>query len=130
MPDDPQVGNGKNKKHKDRHRKSDDRSDAPAAQGGWHNGKFEFPLSKPILAYGDEVKKIILREPTGEDHITVGNPVKVNMLVEPVDINFNDRLMAEMIARLASIPLSSVAQMTPKEISALSWIIAPFFLPA
>lgn len=130
MPDDPQVGNGKNKKHKDRHRKADNQDASAQDTGGWHGGKFVFPLSKPITAYGDKIEKITLREPTGEDHITVGNPVKVNMLVEPVDINFNDRLMAEMIARLASIPLSSVSQMTPKEISALSWIIAPFFLPA
>lgn len=96
----------------------------------WKDGKFVFPLRKPVVAYDEELRQLTLREPGSEDIIIAGNPVKVNMLVNPPDVQFDDKRMAAMLANLASVPQSSIAKLHPQDFVALSWIIAPFFLPA
>lgn len=96
----------------------------------WKDGKFKFPLRRPIVAYDEEIKELTLREPGAGDIVNAGNPVKVNMLVDPPDISFNDRSMAAMLAELSSVPASAIAKLHPQDFVALSWIIAPFFLPA
>lgn len=123
---------GKSKKEMKRERK-----DAEAAvpktdsvESVWVDGKLLFPLRKPIIAYNETLKELTLREPGSEDILTVGNPVMINMTIDPPDIKFDDRKMGAMIAQLCGIPISSVGQINPRDFVALSWIIAPFFLPA
>ena len=69
------------------------------------------------------------REPIGEDIIACGNPVIVNMLVDPPDVKFDDARMGAMMSRLAGVPISAIGKMDPQDFAAASWILAPFFLP-
>lgn len=108
--------------------------EGPAVKGSedvvWKDGKFMFPLRKPIIAYDEELKELALREPGSEDILAVGNPVKVNMMVDPPDVQFDDKRMAAMLAQLATVPVSSIGKLHPQDFVALCWIITPFFLPA
>ena len=123
MSDDPQVGKGKKDRKKDRKNEETNSVDP------WAGGQFIFELRSPVKAYDENVSKFVLRKPTSEDTIIVGSPVTVNMLTDPVEVKFNDRKMAEMLSRLANVPVSAVGQMDTKDFAAASWIIAPFFLP-
>lgn len=122
MSGDPQVGKGKKDRKKDR--KIED-----AAVDPWASGIFEFELRAPVKAYDDNLSALKFRKPTSEDTIVVGSPVTVNMLTDPVQVAFNDRKMAEMLSRLAGVPVSTIGQMDTKDFAAACWIIAPFFLP-
>jgi hypothetical protein len=101
----------------------DPEADAPAAE-------IEFPLSKPIIAYGDEVTVLKLRKPTGVDLIRIGNPVTFYPHLEPPKIEHDMERVVAMVARLAGVPSSSLERLEPDELVGLAWAISPFFIPA
>lgn len=84
-----------------------------------------FPLKKKIEAHGEELSELKLREPTALDIIEVGNPVRLDGTNNT--IFHDDRKMQGMIARLAGIPPSSVAQLAPNDFVAMAWALTPFF---
>jgi len=90
---------------------------------------FRHTLRHPIAAYGDEVKEITLREPTGADIIATGVPVIFDPLSSPPKIDFDMLKMTEMLARLAAIPTSSFRTMDPRDLMTLAWGCSGFFLP-
>lgn len=89
----------------------------------------EVTLSKPINAYGEEVKVLRLRKPTGADIIAVGNPCPINPYVDPPEIKHDYKKVALMAARLANVPSSSLERLEAEDLIGLGWAIAPFFLP-
>lgn len=101
---------------------------AEAAQG-WTNGRYVYRLTRPIPVEGEEVKEITLREPTTLDVVEAGNPCSLDPATNPPTIRFDERKQAAMISRLANIPPSSVHRMSPKDFTAIGWIVADFFLP-
>jgi hypothetical protein len=90
----------------------------------------EYTLKKPILAMGEEKTVLKFREPTGADLIAVQNPVIFYPYAVPVKIEHDMPKMVAMIARLANIPSSSVAQISPQDLIGIAWLLSPFFLPA
>ena len=92
-------------------------------------GKMTFPLPKPIKAHGKEMTELTIKEPTGKDVIAVGTPVDFDPTQDPPRLYMNTQKMAAMISRLAEVPPSSVEQLSPKTISQIGWILAPFFSP-
>jgi hypothetical protein len=97
--------------------------------GEWVDGKFRFPLSKPIHAEDKSLTELVLREPTTDDVIKAGDPVKFDPISDPPSMDFDDARMAKMLSRLAEIPPSSIAKLATKDFAQLKWIIAPFFVP-
>ncbi|CAM5771998.1 hypothetical protein LMIY3S_03696 [Labrys miyagiensis] len=95
----------------------------------WIDGKFTFPLSKPVMAHGDMVKQLVFREPTGADIIAVGNPVQFDPLSSPPRIQIDDARMAAMLSRLATVPSSTIAAMSPKDLINAGWLLTNFFMP-
>ncbi|MDT3382523.1 phage tail assembly protein [Labrys neptuniae] len=95
----------------------------------WADGKLTFPLSKPVMAHGDMVKELVLREPTGADIIAVGNPVQFDPVSSPPRVQIDDARMAAMICRLATVPQGTVAALPPKDLINLGWSLASFFMP-
>lgn len=89
----------------------------------------EFPLERPINAYGEEIKVLKLRKPTGADLVRIGNPVKFNPYVEPPQVEHDYTRVLAMVARLANVPSSSLERLDPEELTSLAWAISPFFLP-
>ncbi|GJD58356.1 phage tail assembly protein [Methylobacterium dankookense] len=88
-------------------------SDAPFDEIAWPS---EFPLRKPIKAYGEEVTALKLAEPTG-DHV-----LKHGVLEE-----LNQSRILALITDLASVPESSVRAMDGRDLIKLSTIISRFF---
>ncbi len=89
------------------------------------------PLDPPLQAFGETVTELRLRAPNGTDQITIGNPVIINAFDDdPAStIRFDWPLMARMIVRLSGLPMTTIAQMTPSNLSAVAWKLVPFFLP-
>ena len=90
---------------------------------------FEYVLSKPIQAHGEEIKILKWREPTGGDIERAGNPVQLDFSGENPTMTFNERKMAAMISTLTAIPPSSVRQLTAKDWNAIAWRLFRFFTP-
>ena len=90
---------------------------------------FEYVLSKPIQAHGDELRILRWREPTGGDIERAGNPVQLDFSGENPTMTFNERKMAAMISTLTAIPPSSVRQLTAKDWNAIAWRLFRFFTP-
>lgn len=89
----------------------------------------EYPLNEPINAYGKEVTVLKLRKPTGIDLIEVGNPVNFYPYADPVKIEHDMPKVRAMLARLASVPSSSIDRLGPRDLVGLAWAISPFFIP-
>lgn len=90
----------------------------------------EYPLDSPIVAYGEDVKILKLRKPTGADLVTVGNPVIFFPYAEPVRVEHDMSKVVAMLARLSGIPSSSINLIGPTDLVGLAWAISPFFIPA
>ncbi len=86
-------------------------------------------LRKPIMAHGDKLTVLELREPTGGDIERFGDPVWYDVQQNPPRMHIHEANMAAMIGGLASIPPSSVKAMSPKDWKSIAWEIAPFFVP-
>ncbi|HEY2210275.1 MAG TPA: phage tail assembly protein [Bradyrhizobium sp.] len=92
--------------------------------------RIEYQLTEPINAYGEDVKVLKLRMPTGSDLIRVGNPVAFYPNADPVKIEHDMPKMVQMIARLSGVPSSSVERMNPRDLIGVAWVLSPFFIPA
>lgn len=92
-------------------------------------GALSITLRRPIKSYGDEVSVLIFREPSAADIVACGDPVLFDFSVEPPRTIFEPKAMSAMIATLATVPMSSVAKMHPKDWKNAAWTLAGFFTP-
>jgi hypothetical protein len=90
----------------------------------------EFILSKPIIAYGEEVTVLKMRKPMGADLLRVGNPVKFSPYTDPPQIEHDYPKLLAMVARLSKVPSSSLSQIDTDDLTALAWTVTPFFIPS
>ena len=103
-----------------------------AVVGDWENGRFVFPLEKPVPDIenpGEFLKEVTLREPSGTDMVEAGNPVDFDPISQPPKVSIDPRKMAAMISRLSALPPSVVGRMAPKDMINIGWVVAPFFVP-
>jgi Phage tail assembly chaperone proteins, E, or 41 or 14 len=85
-------------------------------------------LHKPIRALDKTLSELTFREPTARDIYEVGNPV--DMDPRTGGMKFDPVVGAEMLARLAGIPVGSITnQMTAKDWLNCQWRVTPFFVP-
>jgi hypothetical protein len=89
----------------------------------------EYPLVKPISAYGEDVSVLKMRKPTGADLLRIGNPVKFSPFSDPPQIEHDYAKVVAMVARLANVPSSSLERLETDDLTALAWVITPFFTP-
>lgn len=86
-------------------------------------------LSRPIVAHGEEVGEITLREPTPEDVMQIGSP---QLLIpsadgESVGIEIRGKVIGQYISRLGSIPMSSVKTMSLGDFTRCQGVVMGFF---
>jgi Phage tail assembly chaperone proteins, E, or 41 or 14 len=86
-------------------------------------------LRKQVIANGEPVMEIVFREPTAADIERVGNPVLVGMYENTPKIHFDSAIMTQMMARLATVPPSTIRSMHPKDWNNGAWLLANFFMP-
>ena len=102
---------------------------APAAETAEQVWPWVAKLRKPVLAYGDKVSSLSIREPVAGDIEANGDPVFYDYKFDPPQMRFNETNMAKMIASLASVPHSTVKQLHPKDWKNIAFGIASFFTP-
>ncbi len=86
-------------------------------------------LAKPIPVFAETVSELKMRPPTAADIISIGNPVLFSPFSDPPSVEHHPQKMTAMLARLASVPTSSLAKMDPQDWVSAAWAISPFFIP-
>lgn len=91
-------------------------------------GEFTYKLKRPIKAHDKEVDEITLREPTGDDVISIGYPYLVMMPDGDVaGIQIQPRVIYNYISKLGGIPLSSAKTIKFSDVAVLQAKIMDFF---
>ncbi|WP_317180010.1 phage tail assembly protein [Lelliottia amnigena] len=85
----------------------------------------ELELNKPVTAHGETVSVLEFNEPTGKDVRELGYPYQMN---QDESIKLQAHIIAKYIVKLASVPLSTVDQMSPADLNSAGWLVAGFFL--
>lgn len=85
----------------------------------------ELELNKPVTAHGETVSVLEFNEPTGKDVRELGYPYQMN---QDESIKLQAHIIAKYIVKLASVPLSTVDQMSPADLNSVGWLVAGFFL--
>jgi hypothetical protein len=87
-------------------------------------------LSKPVNAHGDEISELRFREPTGEDIMIVGSPIRIDALGTEVKIRYETEQMFAMMQRLAQVPTSTLKALTARDWENAALQLAHrFFIP-
>ena len=97
------------------------------------NGKpvnlMKLALTKAVIANGEEVIELKFREPTGGDIASVGNPVSVDFSQDPPKISYDAKAMTQMLAALATVPPSTIKNLTARDWETAALMVTSFFLP-
>ena len=90
-----------------------------------------FKLRKPVRNKdSDEVKEIVIREPTAGDIEACGNPVKMKFNSDgSVEFVYEEVKMSAMIARLATIPPVFFKTIDPRDWNTIAYRMSDFFIP-
>jgi len=87
-------------------------------------------LSKPVHVHGDEVSELRFREPTGEDIMSVGSPIRIDALGKEVKIRYETDEMSAMMCRLGTFTPSTLKEMTARDWENAALQLAHrFFIP-
>nr|WP_314074885.1 phage tail assembly protein [uncultured Roseococcus sp.] len=84
-------------------------------------------LHRPIKAHGEELHVLELREPTGRDLRICGLPYRVT---QGEEIIVDSAVMARLVVSLASIPMSSVDQLSAPDFQEVTGVVMGFFQQA
>jgi hypothetical protein len=87
------------------------------------------PLTKSVIANGEETMELKFREPTGADIANCGNPVNVDFSQDPPKITYDGKAMTAMLALLATVPPSTIRNLTAKDWETAALLVTDFFLP-
>ena len=94
-----------------------------------NNDELTIVLGKPVTAHGEEIDHITLRAPTTADLIELGQPMRLipgdGMTDPAIDVRMN--VVANYVARLATIPLSSVKAMSLSDFGKATQAVLGFF---
>lgn len=94
-----------------------------------NNNELTIVLGKPVTAHGEEIDHITLRAPTTADLIELGQPMRLipgdGMTDPAIDVRMN--VVANYVARLATIPLSSVKAMSLSDFGKATQVVLGFF---
>jgi hypothetical protein len=101
---------------------------APVEAPAPSDGSVTVRLHKPVKALDKTYSTLTFREPTARDIYDIGNPV--DMDPRTGGMKFDPVIGAEMMARLANIPVGTITnQMNAKDFLNCQWKVTPFFVP-
>lgn len=89
------------------------------------------PLRKPLLDKdAQQIRELVLREPTGGDIAEAGNPVKMRAGNDGViEFVYDEAKMTAMFAKLSGVPPVFLRNIDPRDWNTLAYRISGFFLP-
>lgn len=88
------------------------------------NSEVRVPLRRAIQAHGEEVRELVLREPTGKDLRTMGLPFGFSASGE---VQIDAAATHRAIVVLAGVPSSSVDQLSAGDFMAAVGALMGFF---
>ena len=77
---------------------------------------YEFPLTKVVKAHGDDIKVLVLQEPSGDDVLEFG-------LLE----GLSSRQFWPLVCKLAGVPLSTLKTCAGRDMLQLGTVLTGFF---
>lgn len=86
-----------------------------------------FKLSKPVMAHGQEITELTLREPTVTDTMDLGMPYVVDISGDEAAIAFKPTVLAKYVTRLATVPMSTIKALPISDWMALQGVVQGFF---
>lgn len=86
--------------------------------------QIEHELKKPVEAHGAELTVLVLKEPTGEQIGRIGLPY----MAVGDNPDFKMGTVMKYVSVLASVPPSTVNQLSPSDLNDLAWKVCSFFL--
>lgn len=84
-------------------------------------------LSKPVMAHGEQIDVIELREPTSDDAIELGYPYLVHSGDAGAAFELRPKVLANYLVRLGKVPLSTVKAMSIADLQACQAVVLGFF---
>jgi hypothetical protein len=72
-------------------------------------------LRKSVIANGEEVMELSFREPTVDDIIRCGDPVRLDYFTGEPKIVYNDNAVSAMMSTLAAVPPSTIKKLALKD---------------
>jgi hypothetical protein len=86
-------------------------------------------LTKPVMANGDMVKKLVFREPTGNDMMSIGEKWPVNIDWQTGVVTPNPEIMGNVMSQLGAVPPSTIKALRGKDFSTCAHALMSFFVP-
>jgi len=86
--------------------------------------EYRHKLDYDIDAHGDKVKELVFREPTGNDIVRYGNPIRL-------DLYMNEANMEAQMVALGGVPPSTIRQLKARDWNTIAFeLMGRFFVPA
>ena len=87
------------------------------------------PLTRAVIAYGQEISRLMLRKPTSGDLIDLGQPMRLlpGIGTDETAIDVRMNVVAQYIVRLAAVPMSTVRSLELADLSAATQKVLGFF---
>jgi hypothetical protein len=86
-------------------------------------------LVTPVQAHGEMLKQMKFRRPTGGDIMEMGNGYPININWETGQVTPNPAVMGAMMARLATVPPSTIKALDAEDWSTCAHALMGFFPP-
>ena len=86
-------------------------------------------LDTPVQAYGEFVKKLVFRKPTGGDIMALGDTYPINIDWQTGKVTPHPVAMGNIMSVLAQVPLSTIKMMEARDWATCAHRLQGFFVP-
>lgn len=86
-------------------------------------------LDTPVLAYGDMIKKLTFRRPTGGDIMALGDTYPINIDWQTGKVTPHPVAMGNIMSVLAQVPLSTIKLLEARDWATCAHRLQGFFVP-
>jgi hypothetical protein len=85
-------------------------------------------LTKPVVAHGEEITQLVLREPETKDVMEIGYPYLIVTGDDKTEaVELRPKIVARYAVKLAKVPLSSVEKLAIADLQSLQAAVMSFF---
>jgi hypothetical protein len=90
-------------------------------------GKFVYPLKKPVTAHGEQVSELLLAEPDTKLVMELGYPYLGIASDNGAGVQLQPKVAARYLSRLAQVPMSTIEQIAIPDLHELHGWLMGFF---
>jgi hypothetical protein len=86
-------------------------------------------LQVPVQAFGETLKKLSFRRPTGADLMGLGDSFPIHINWQTGEVRPNPPAMGAIMSTLAKVPVSTIQSMDAEDFSTCAHALMGFFVP-